>query len=69
MNTEPAYEEVKELVNTAVSPTFTKQQLHAAKKYTAQQKDMLSALLEEDQLYTEAEVDHIVNTFLLKVVE
>lgn len=44
-------------------PTFTKAALIKAKKYE-EQRDILSALLKDDQEYTAAEVAEMVENFL-----
>ncbi|WP_240421656.1 hypothetical protein [Paenibacillus periandrae] len=59
-------DEVNELKESA-APTFSKQQLIEAKRYTAQQKDLLNALLDDGQAYTQAQVDGLIGEFLGRV--
>lgn len=47
---------------TVVVPKFKKAALLKAKKYTGQ-RDLLAALLKDDQEYTVAEVDAILESF------
>ncbi|MEK3722310.1 hypothetical protein [Paenibacillus sp. FSL H8-0034] len=49
------------------APAFTKRQLIEAKKYTAQQKDLINALLDDGQTYTQVQVDGLIGEFLGKV--
>ncbi|MCD7864030.1 MAG: hypothetical protein LUG61_11145 [Lachnospiraceae bacterium] len=43
--------------------TFTKSQLTGSKRF-ANRKDLLNALLKNDQLYTVSEVEQIIENFL-----
>lgn len=47
---------------------FAKRQFTASKQFTAQQKDVLNALLEDDRLYTVEEVNAILEAFYHKEV-
>lgn len=58
-------ESVDKTENIQKEPTFTKQQLVASRKY-AMQRDVVSALLEDDKSYTFAEVDKKITAFLGK---
>jgi hypothetical protein len=51
------------------SPTFTKDQFLESKRFTPQQKDVLSALLKEGEEYSNDQVVTIVDEFHRKVVE
>lgn len=57
----------KEPAVTPAAPAFTKQQLIEAKRYTAQQKDLINALLDDGQTYTQVQVDGLIGEFLGKV--
>lgn len=45
-------------------PTFTKQQFLKSSGFTAEQKDLLNALLENDIPYTRSQVNDIIKNFL-----
>lgn len=47
----------------AAAPTFSKAQLLEAKKY-AGQKDLLNALLKDDQQYTAKQAEKLIEDFL-----
>ncbi|MGG0663408.1 hypothetical protein ABE042_04790 [Viridibacillus arvi] len=47
----------------ATEPTFSKQQLVKSRKY-AMHRDVISALLNDEEQYTFAEVDKKINVFL-----
>lgn len=50
-------------VKKILSPVFTKERLLQSKRF-AQQKDLLNALLKDDQEYTIVQVETILNRFL-----
>lgn len=55
--------------STAVNePTFSKEQLLGAKKYT-DRRDLLNVLLADDKQYTIAEVDTAISNFMKKGVK
>ncbi|MBO9600174.1 MAG: hypothetical protein J7559_20435 [Cohnella sp.] len=47
---------------------YGKAQLLSAKRFTPQQKDMLSALLEEDKTYTVKQAEQLIRTFIQRKV-
>ena len=53
----------KEVKTEAVSPKYTKGQLLAAKRYEDKQ-DIISALLENDKIYTLAETNELIENYL-----
>lgn len=50
-------------------PAFTKQQFLESKLFTAQQKDLLNALLQDEETYTTDEVKQQIEQYLKKAVE
>ncbi|WP_239551394.1 hypothetical protein [Paenibacillus elgii] len=50
-------------------PAFTKQQFLESKLFTAQQKDLLSALLQDEETYTTDQVKQQIEQYLKKAVE
>ncbi|SCW57244.1 hypothetical protein SAMN04487970_101675 [Paenibacillus tianmuensis] len=50
-------------------PAFTKQQFLESKLFTAQQKDLLNALLHDEETYTTDQVKQQIEQFLNKAVE
>lgn len=59
----------KEKSNEAAVSTYTKQQFLESKQYTAQQKDVLNALLQDDTAYTVEQVKKHMTEFSRKVVK
>lgn len=55
----------KEEEATVQVPAFSKQQILAAKKY-AERRDLLSVMLADDKSYVLAEVDKLIDEFLIK---
>lgn len=53
---------------TAAATMFGKEQILSAKKY-AERRDLLSVLLAGDRSYTLAEVDQLINDFMVKGVK
>lgn len=51
------------------APTFSKQQFLESKSYTGQQKDVLNALLQDKEEYTQDQMMNIVDEFHRRVVE
>lgn len=47
----------------AMDPAYTKQQYLSSKRFTPQQKDVLVALLQDDQQYTVGKVDGMLDSF------
>lgn len=47
----------------SMEPTHTKQQYLSSKRFTPQQKDVLAALLQDDQRYTVEQVDGMLDSF------
>ncbi|GEM_PF-3123869 len=45
-------------------PAYSKQQYLTSEGYTHLEKDMIEALLEEGRLYTHAELQQIINSFI-----
>lgn len=58
----------KKVVDPA-APTFSKQQLLESKMYTGVQKDVLNALLQDEEEYTQEQISIIVDEFHRRVVE
>ncbi|MDO3678681.1 hypothetical protein [Paenibacillus ehimensis] len=50
-------------------PAFTKQQFLESKLFTAQQKDLLNALLHDEETYTTDQVKQQIEQYLKKAVE
>ncbi|MFB0846857.1 hypothetical protein [Paenibacillus oleatilyticus] len=50
-------------------PAFTKQQFLESKLFTGQQKDLLNALLHDEETYTTDEVKQQIEQYLKKAVE
>ncbi|WP_258959226.1 hypothetical protein [Paenibacillus tyrfis] len=50
-------------------PAFTKQQFLESQLFTAQQKDLLNALLQDEETYTTDEVKQQIEQYLKKAVE
>lgn len=50
-------------------PAFTKQQFLESKLFTAQQKDLLNALLQDEETYTTDQVEQQIEQYLKKAVE
>ncbi|MCP1311112.1 hypothetical protein [Paenibacillus tyrfis] len=50
-------------------PAFTKQQFLESKLFTAQQKDLLNALLQDEETYTTDQVKQQIEQYLKKAVE
>ncbi|MCP3773655.1 hypothetical protein NLX71_10070 [Paenibacillus sp. MZ04-78.2] len=50
-------------------PAYTKQQFLESKLFTAQQKDLLNALLHDEETYTTDQVKQQIEQFLNKAVE
>lgn len=48
------------------TPTYTKQQFLSSKRFTPQQKDVLHALLEEGNAYSDAQVKKLIDDFMKK---
>jgi hypothetical protein len=51
------------------TPTFTKEQLLASSQFEPLQKDVLNALLADEEVYTLEQVKEKVEEFTKKVVE
>ncbi|QGQ93950.1 hypothetical protein EHS13_03030 [Paenibacillus psychroresistens] len=49
--------------------SFSKQQYLESKRYTAQEKDVLNALLSAEEEYTQEQIINIVDEFHRRVVE
>jgi hypothetical protein len=49
--------------------SYTKEQFLGSAKYTYQDKDVLSALLEPEKLYTSAEAQQVIDDFKNKEAE
>jgi hypothetical protein len=47
----------------SAEPTYTKQQYLTSKRFLPQQKDVLVALLNDDQRYTVEQVDGMLDSF------
>ena len=58
-----------ETPETIKTPVYYKEQFLKSKQYTAQQKDLLAALLEDGKKYTTAQVNESLNNFLKKEVK
>ncbi len=50
-------------------PAFTKRQFLESKLFTAQQKDLLNALLHDEETYTTDQVKRQIEQYLKKAVE
>lgn len=48
------------------APTFTKQQFLASKQFTAQEKDVVNAVLQDSESYSVAAAKKLVRDFLKK---
>ena len=51
------------------TPVYSKEQFLKSKQFTAQQKDLLAALLEDRKTYTTDQVNEMLNQFLKKEVK
>lgn len=54
---------------TPIEGSFTKEQFLASAKYSYQDKDVLSALLEPEKLYSAAEAERVIEEFKNKEAE
>ncbi|MEK4479560.1 hypothetical protein MKZ23_09020 [Paenibacillus sp. FSL R5-0876] len=54
---------------TTIEGSFTKEQFLASAKYSYQDKDVLSALLEPEKLYTAFEAQQVIDDFKNKEAE
>ncbi|MFB0840960.1 hypothetical protein [Paenibacillus oleatilyticus] len=62
-------EETTEAAAASPEPTFTKQQFLESKLFSALQKDVLSALLRDDEVYTTDQVQQKIEAFLREAAE
>lgn len=54
--------------SAASSPTFTKSQFLSSTRYTAAQRDVLAAMLEDDQTYSDAEAQQKLRAYMNRSV-
>ena len=59
----------KEMVQAATAVTFSKQQFLDASQFAPLEKDVLSALLQDGEMYTNEQVIQIITNFSKRTVQ